>query len=694
MGLDIQPGKSYPLGATVYHDGVNFSVFSKNATALELLLFDSPDAPKPSRIIPLNPSHHRTFYYWHVFVRGIGSGQIYAYRAHGPYSPELGLRYDGQKVLLDPYGKAVAGWQNYHREAAIHSGDNCPYALKSVVVDTSTYDWEDDEPLCIPYSTSVIYELHVGGFTRNPNSGVTPEKRGTYAGLIEKIPYLQELGITAVELLPVHQFDEQDAPAGLKNYWGYSTMAFFAPHRGYSYRRDPLGAVDEFRDMVKALHRAGIEVILDVVFNHTAEGNHEGPTFSFRGLENGAYYILEPENQAFYSNYSGCGNTLKANHEIVGRMILDCLRYWVSEMHVDGFRFDLASVLARSRSGEPLQDPPILWSIESDPVLAGTKIIAEAWDAAGLYQVGSFIGDRFAEWNGPFRDDVRQFLKSDPKTAPTLASRIMGSPDIYPQPNREPSRSINFITCHDGFTLNDLVSYDVKHNEANREHNRDGANHNFSWNCGVEGETDDPIINALRLRQIKNFLTIMFLSQGTPMLLMGDEVRRTQKGNNNAYCQDNPLSWFDWEAVPQNQDLLRFVKLLIQFTQALVLFRQERILAVNYHSQRPYVVWHGVHLGQPDWAPDSHSLAFTLRHPQVHEHLHVMLNAYHEPLTFELPPLEPGEQWYRIIDTNRPAPEDICGIPVEELDGHPQAMTLTKSQYGVGDRSAVVLMAR
>ncbi len=684
MGFKILPGTSYPLGATAYSNGVNFSIFSKNATSIELLLFDDPDDLKPSRIISLDASHHRTFYYWHVFVEGITHGQLYGYRVHGPYSPELGFRFDGQKVLLDPYARAVAGWRNYDRDAAMHSGGNCGQALKCVVVDTNRYDWEGDEPLNIPYSVSVIYEMHVGGFTRNPNSEVAPEKRGTFAGVIEKIPYLKELGVTAVELLPVHQFDEQDVAPGLVNYWGYSTMAFFAPHRRYSFRCDPLGPVDEFRDMVKAFHKAGIEVILDVVFNHTAEGNHEGPTFSFRGLENDAYYILE-ENKTFYSNYSGCGNTLKANHEIVARMIIDSLRYWVTEMHVDGFRFDLASVLARSRTGEPLTDPPILWTIESDPALAGTKIIAEAWDAAGLYQVGSFIGDRFAEWNGPFRDDVRRFVKSDPGTVRTLANRIMGSPDIYPEPDREPNRSINFITCHDGFTLNDLVTYNEKHNSANLENNQDGCNHNFSWNCGVEGNTNHPDIEALRLRQMKNMLTIMFVSQGTPMVLMGDEVRRTQLGNNNAYCQDNNLSWFDWGATERNKDILRFMRQLIALTQSLILFRQERILKTNYDPYRPHIIWHGIHLGQPDWSHDSHSLAFTLSHPQVNESLHIMLNAYWEPLKFELPPLDKWERWYRVVDTSQPSPNDIF-----DSQG---AIAVSEDRYQLMERSTCILIA-
>ncbi|PSB34482.1 glycogen debranching enzyme GlgX [Stenomitos frigidus ULC18] len=685
MESEVLPGRSFPLGATVYPEGVNFSIFSKSGKALELLLFDRADDPKPARVITLHPKQNKTFYYWHVFVPGIGAGQIYAYRVDGPFIPEQGHRFDCNKVLLDPYAKAVVGWENYSREAAMRPGDNCAQALRGVVVDTSAYAWEGDAPLNIPHADSVIYEMHVGGFTRNPNSGVSPEKRGTYAGLIEKIPYLKQLGVTAVELLPVHQFDEQDVQPGLTNYWGYSTIAFFAPHTGYSSRRDPLGPVDEFRDMVKALHKAGIEVILDVVFNHTAEGNEDGPTLSFKGLENAAYYILEPDRE-LYSNYSGCGNTLKANHDIVGRMILESLLYWVADMHIDGFRFDLASVLSRSRSGQPLEDPPILWTIESHPILAGTKIIAEAWDAAGLYQVGSFIGDRFAEWNGPFRDDVRRFVKGDSKTVATLADRLLGSPDIYPQADREPSRSINFITCHDGFTLNDLVAYNEKHNVANKEDSRDGSNDNHSWNCGFEGPTTDTTIEALRQKQIRNFLTILFFAQGTPMLSMGDEVRRSQLGNNNSYCQNNELSWFDWDSLQREEGLLRFVQKLIHFTQSLEIFRQERLLEVTYASQKPHIVWHGTELGKPDWGEQSHCLAFTLRHPEASEHFHVMLNAYWEPLTFELPPLGQSERWYRIIDTALPSPRDIA-----EPTAAPQ---VRRRKYPVEARSSVVLMAR
>ncbi|MEO0455278.1 MAG: glycogen debranching protein GlgX [Cyanobacteria bacterium P01_A01_bin.114] len=691
MALNISSGKSYPLGATVYLDGVNFSLFSKNAEAVELLLFNHPNDPQPAQVIPLEPQRHQTFFYWHVFVAGIGAGQIYGYRVDGPFIPEQGLRFDNKKVLLDPYARAIVGDEIYSRVAAIEPGDNCAQALRGVVVDSTTYDWEDDISPCTPYSTTVIYELHVGGFTRHPNSGVAPEKRGTYAGLIEKIPYLKDLGITAVELLPVHYFDAKDARPGLTNYWGYSTLGFFAPHRAYSTRRDPLGPLDEFRDMVKALHRAGIEVILDVVFNHTTEGNQEGPTLSFRGLDNSTYYILA-DNLADYSNYSGCGNTVKGNHPIVGKLILDCLRYWVAEMHVDGFRFDLASALTRGTDGQPLtgqaKTANILWAIESDPVLAGTKLIAEAWDAAGLYHVGGFVSgaDWYSEWNGPFRDDARRFIKGDIGTVNRLAARLLASPDIYQRRGIDINRSVNFITCHDGFTLNDLVSYNHKHNEANGENSQDGNNDNHSWNCGEEGQTDNPDIEALRLRQIKNLFTLLLIAQGTPMLLMGDEVRRTQLGNNNGYCQDNPLSWFDWNAVEQHASLLRFVSGLIHFIQAQEIFRQERLLEVTYGSQAPHLVWHGTQLGQPDWGEDSHSLAFTLRHPASGEHLYVVFNAYWQPIEFELPPLDQSDRWHRIVDTALSAPEDFWSSD--------KAPEVRGEAYRVGARTAVVLMAK
>ncbi|WP_072013950.1 glycogen debranching protein GlgX [Myxosarcina sp. GI1] len=687
---DVLPGETFPLGATVYPDGVNFSIFSR-AHTLELLLFDRAPDPEPKRVISLDPKLHCSCYYWHVFIRGMKSGQVYAYRAYGEYAPEKGLRFDGTKVLLDPYTKAIAGEQIYDRTSASQPGDNCDRALKSVVVDTSDYDWEGDVHPRTPYATSIIYELHVGGFTAHPNSGVSDLKRGTFAGLIEKIPYLQQLGITAVELLPIHYFDVNDAPKELKNYWGYSTIGFFAPYNGYSSRTDAVGAIDEFRDLVKALHRAGIEVILDVVFNHTAEGNHQGATISFRGLDNQTYYMLE-ENPAYYHNYSGCGNSLRANHPVVSRFILDCLRYWVTEMHVDGFRFDLASVLARDAAGASLWHTSIvtanvLWAIESDPVLAGTKLIAEAWDAAGLYGVGRFVdlGDWFTEWNGPFRDDVRRFIKSDRGMVKRLADRILASPDMYFRADTDINRSINFITCHDGFTLNDLVTYNHKHNQANGENNRDGANDNHSWNCGYEGTIVDPEIERLRLKQIKNFFTVLFMSQGTPMISMGDEVKRTQQGNNNAYCQNNQLSWFDWSDIESNLGLFRFVKNAIALIQGLEVFRLEQALATT-EGIKPYLVWHGLKLHQPNWNDESRHLAFTLAHPQLGEYLHVMFNAYWETLSYELPQLRSGHNWHRVIDTALPTPDDFCEPRTAPI--------VNQQQYQVEARSSVVLMAK
>ena len=657
----LEVGTSAPLGAALFPGGgVNFSVFSKHATSIELLLFDDARATQPSRVVTLDPKSHRSYHYWHTFMPGLAAGQVYAYRAHGPFEPEKGLRFDSEKVLLDPYGLAVAVPESYDRRAASKPGDTAATAMKSVVADPHRYDWEGDLPLRRPFSEAVIYEMHVRGFTRDPSSGVSAEKRGTYAGLIEKIPYLKELGITAVELLPVFQYDSQDAPVGRVNYWGYQPVSFFAPHHAYSSRKSPLGVIDEFRDMVKAFHAAGIEVILDVVFNHTSEGGDGGPTFCYRGLANDFYYILDAGGR--YADYTGCGNTLNANHPIVRRLIQDSLRYWVTEMHVDGFRFDLASILTRDEEGHPLPNPPVLWDIESDPLLAGIKFIAEAWDAAGLYQVGSFVGDTWQEWNGRFRDDVRSFVKGDERSVSALASRLLGSPDLFGHEEREAEQSINFVTCHDGFTLNDLVSYNQKHNEANGEDNRDGSNDNLSWNCGVEGPTDDAAVDALRNRQIKNFLAIELLSAGTPMLLMGDEVRRTQQGNNNAYCQDGEINWFDWTLLERHADVHRFVKILTGYRQRRDVVADAMTLSLNQLLQRAQIEWHGVRLGHPDWSDRSHSLAFTMRSLGQRFLIHGMLNAYWQPLEFELPPVAAGnhQRWRRCMDTALAVGDDIC----------------------------------
>jgi glycogen operon protein len=651
------------------------------------LLFDREDDAQPARVIPIDPKTNRTYHYWHVFVAGLRPGQLYAYRVHGPFDSANGMRFDANKVLLDPYGRCVVVPKNYSRDLARIEGDNSATAMKNVVVDSLAYDWEGDMPLLRPASQTIIYEMHVKGFTRHPSSGVSETTRGTYAGVIEKIPYLQQLGITAVELLPVFQFDPQDAPRGLVNYWGYAPVSFFAPHQGYSSSRDPRAPVNEFRDMVKALHRAGIEVILDVVFNHTAEDDHRGPTLSFRGLENSTYYMLG-RDRSTYANFSGTGNTLNANHPVVRRMILDSLRYWVKHMHVDGFRFDLAAILERDESGNLLPSPPVLWDIESSPALAGTKLIAEAWDAAGLYQVGSFVGDSWREWNGRFRDDVRSFFRGDPDSVANLADRLLGSPQIYGHKEREAEASVNFVTCHDGFTLNDLVSYNQKHNEENGEGNQDGTDDNRSWNCGIEGPTDEPAIEKLRNRQVKNFLTTTLLSLGLPMISMGDEVRRTQRGNNNAYCQDNEISWFDWTLLAKHADVHRFVRLL----NAKRLLRdsglEQQNLTLNQVVLEAGKAWHGVKLWQPDWGYSSHSLALGVQARSGTLFFYYILNAYWERLEFELP--RPGNDernsWRRWIDTTLDSPDDIVQWET--------APAVSGRTYQAGPRSLVVLFAR
>ena len=686
--LRLSPGASAPLGATPSAAGVNFSLYARNAERVELCLFDGPEAAEAAAVMTLAGEPHRTGHYWHGLVEGVAPGQIYGYRLIGPLA-------DPSCLLLDPYGLAVAMPEGYRRERGQRRCDHgWAGAMKSVVADLSTYDWEGDRPLQRPARETVIYELHVRGFTADPSSGVAPGKAGTYAGLIEKIPYLQQLGITAVELLPVFQFDPQAAPAGLPNYWGYQPISFLAPHQGYGTGAGPLAVLDEFRDLVKALHRAGIEVILDVVFNHTAEGAASGPgagpTLAYRALANADYYLLDADGTNV--DDTGCGNTLNANNPVVRRLIRHSLRHWVQHMHVDGFRFDLAAVLSRDESGNPEPRPPILFDIDTDPVLAGTKLIAEAWDAAGLYEVGSFVGERWQEWNGRFRDDLRRFLKGDGGYAWAAGQRLIGSPDIYGQRCREAELSVNFITCHDGFTLADLVSFNGKHNEANGEQNRDGSDDNASWNCGVEGVTEAPDVVALRARQMRNALALLLLSAGTPMLAMGDEVARSQGGNNNAYCQDNPISWFDWGLVGRHADLLRFARELIAFRQRRDVVVDQLPLTLAELLQRRSIQWHGVQPFQPDWSPSSHSLACTLTSAEHHFRLHLIVNAWWEPLAFALPPTGldadasalAREPWHRWIDTALPSPTDI--VPWGE------AVPLPEATYTVQPRSVVALV--
>ncbi|PRY19818.1 glycogen debranching protein GlgX [Pseudosporangium ferrugineum] len=665
-------GRHHPLGACPDDGGVNFAVFSEHATAMQLMLFERHDSTEPYQIITLDPEANRTFAVWHVRVEGLPAPAFYGLRVFGPENVP-GLRFDPDKVLIDPYARGISRTL-WDRGAACRSGDNAALSLRSVVVDTGGYDWEGDAPLGRPMEDLVIYETHVGGFTRSPSSGV--RRPGTFAAVAEKIPYLRELGVTAIELLPVFDFDDS---TGHTNYWGYSTAGYFAPHAGFCVAPEAGTHVREFRDMVKALHAAGIEVILDVVFNHTDEGNQLGPLFSFAGLDNPNYYYLDPGDPRYYYDYSGCGNTLMANHPIVTKMIVDCLEYWVREMHVDGFRFDEAAVLTRGARGELLDEPPVVWQIELSETLADTKIIAEAWDAAGAYEVGRYPGYRWAEWNGRYRDTMRRFVKGDPGIVGDVATRLTGSADLYQPRGHRPINSVNFITCHDGFTLADLVSYDVKHNEANGEGNRDGNDDNASWNCGAEGPTDDPEIRALRIRQMKNFAALLLLSRGVPMLLAGDEVGRTQQGNNNAYCQDNEISWLDWSLAGTNAELLSFWQRMIAFRRAHPSLQQPVY-------DRPSVSWHGTRLDQPRWDdPDARALACTLSGIDGDASLHIIANMYWAPLDFELPAL-PGLDWARAVDTSLATGADVAEPGAEPVV---DAATCT-----AGGRSVIVLISR
>ena len=688
IALSVERGSPHPVGATADNDGVNFSLFSGNATGVELLLFHTHDDVEPFRIVRLDPYVNKTFHFWHLYVRGLRPGTHYAYRVDGPSDPTAGHRFNRNKVLIDPYarGNTNALWK---RADACGPQDNLKTSMRSVVIHSGSYNWEGDRPLNRPMEDTIIYEIHVRGFTRSPSSGV--RHPGTFSGIIEKIPYLQSLGITAVELLPVFDFDESDVlrvvdGTPLRNFWGYSTLGFFAPQSAYCIAPEAGGHLDEFRDMVKALHKAGIEVILDVVFNHTDEGNHLGPLFSFKGIDNRTYYLTE-RDQRFYANYTGCGNTLNCNHHIVGKLILDSLRYWVRETHVDGFRFDEGSILARGEDGDPLKHPPVVWQIELDEELSDSKLIAEAWDAAGLYQIGHFPGDRWAEWNGRYRDDIRRFVKGDPGLVGALASRLAGSADLYEDDGELPINSINFITCHDGFTLNDLVSYDAKHNESNGENNQDGINDNLSWNCGIEGETSDPAIELLRERQVKNFATILLLSRGVPMILGGDEIRWTQRGNNNAYCQDNEISWWDWSLADKNRHIFRFWKQMIEFRKNHPALRSRHFFngAINERGL-PEVSWHGCKLNSPGWAdPYSRVLAMTLGGFNGEADIHAMMNMYWEAIGFEVPLLE-DRLWFRAVDTAALSPHEILGPGRESL--------FTDRICKVEGRSIVVLISK
>ena len=680
----VRIGRAFPFGASFVPGGVNFSIFSRHATSCTLVLFEK-DAPQPFAEIVF-PKEFRIGNVFTMIVFGLDYETIeYGYRIDGPHDPHGFHRFDPSKILLDPYAKVIAGRDEWGKQP---DWNNVYQHRARLVYDD--FDWEWDHPLEIPITDLVIYEMHVRSFTRDKSSGV--KYPGTFAAIREKIPYLKALGVNCVELLPVFEFDEFEngkispiTGEQLYQYWGYSQVGFFAPKAGFAATGKLGMQVDELKTTIKALHAAGIEVMLDVVFNHTAEGNEQGPMISYRGVDNDTYYMLTPEG--YYYNFSGCGNTLNCNNPLVRTMILDCLRYWAEEYHIDGFRFDLASILSRDENGAPLANPPLLETLAFDPVLAKCKLIAEAWDAGGLYQVGNFPAHgRWAEWNGKFRDDMRKFLKGEGGLVSTIATRLVGSPDLYAREMRGASASINFITAHDGFTLNDLVSYNEKHNEANGENNNDGGNDNDSWNCGWEGATDDPQVNALRQRQMRNAFALLLISQGVPMIVMGDEVARTQNGNNNTYCQDNALNWFDWSLVEKNAAQLQFVKNMIAFRKAHASLRNPDFL----HDFE--ISWHGTQAWQPDWSPGARTLAFMLdgraaETEQKDDDIYMAFNMYWETQTFGLPQAPSGKKWHVFANTGAPD-SDYSWTPGSEplLD--------EQSYFILSPRSVAILVAK
>ena len=694
---EVRRGVPLPLGTHESANGVNFALFSRHASRVCLALFDQPRDATPSRVIDLDPIRNRTGDVWHVWVEGIRPGQLYGYRVDGPYRPREGHRFNVHKLLLDPFAQAISPLPDWDFGSARGYDQTAPAQdlvassiddagdMPKCVFTRAHFHWQDDLPPRHPWSKTVIYEMHVRGFTIHPSSGVAHP--GTYRGLMEKIPYLNDLGITAVELMPVHEFNERQAPGinpqtgkPLTNYWGYDPVAFMAPKASYS-SAGGLGQQKlEFMEMVRALHQAGIEVILDVVFNHTAEGNELGPTLSFRGIDNAIFYMLSPAPR-YYQNFAGTGNTINANHPVVRDHILGALRYWVIEMHVDGFRFDLAAVLGRDETGRLLADAPLLERIAEDPILREVKIIAEAWDAAGAYEVGSFSERRWAEWNGRYRDDVRRFWRGDDGMLGAFASRLCGSADIYTPSGKGPEGSINFVTCHDGFTLNDLVSYCDKHNEANGENNHDGTDANYSANYGVEGETADAGIEAVRKRQIKNFLLTLLVSRGVPMLLGGDEFRRSQSGNNNAYCQDNETSWHDWNRLEQHDDMFRFTRAIIAFRCAHpVLSREQFYTDAEIH-------WFDPQGGLPQWAdPKARQFACLIQEDEGNALL-LMFNAGTESVDFTLPPVASGNQWHLAVDSSREAPQDVFAAGEEPRLENTQT-------YPLNSRSCAIMVTR
>lgn len=709
----VDIGKAGILGASVVKEGVNFAIFSRHATAVTLILFESAAADSPCVEIPLDKKGNKTGDIWHCLVLGLKAGACYLYRVDGLYQPEQGLRFNPHKAIIDPYAKALTRLEKWDLQKctgfdlnspkgdlSFSKEENLRHLPRCIVIDDSDFDWQGDTPLNYPLRFSVLYETHVKGLTAHPESGV--KHPGTYLGVIEKIPYFKELGITSLELLPIHEFNEYELTrinprTGkiLTNYWGYSTAAFFAPKESYAADHSPGGQVRDFKLMVRELHKAGIEVILDIVFNHTAEGNEQGPTFSFRGLDNPIYYTLS-ENKRYYQNYSGCGNTVNCNHPVVRTFIMHCLRYWVVEMHVDGFRFDLGSILGRDQQGRLMESPPMLERIAEDPILSSTKIIAEAWDAGGAYQVGWFPGGRWAEWNDRYRDNVRRYWRGDPKETRYLATRLSGSSDLYLRDGRKPFHSINFVTSHDGFTLKDMVTYNHKHNEENGEQNRDGSDNNNSYNYGFEGPTIDPVLEGIRKRQIKNFMATLMISLGTPMILGGDEIGRTQNGNNNAYCQDNEISWFDWSLLETNKELFRFAKEMIAFRLRHPGFMRPEFYTGHEgaYNATPDINWYTEKGLTPDWDKIGYTLALQVNGRQADVtrdkdvcDFYIMFNAGLDVVNFSIPAPAGRRNWFRAVDTSLNSPMDILTAGKEEALAVP-------NRYKLKARSMAILISK
>jgi isoamylase len=700
----LSQGSHHPLGATPGSEGVNFSLYSATAEAVWLLLFDRPDGD-PTDIIRVQD---RDRYAWHVFVHGAGAGQLYGYKVRGPFDPARGLRFNDRKLLIDPYAKALTGkivneenlLLSYDpgdpsRDLSVDRRENQAIVPKAIVVD-DRFDWRGDAPPSIPFERMVIYETHLKGFTAHPSSKVAHP--GTYLGFVGKIPHLQSLGVNAVELLPVHEFHVDDflREKGLTNYWGYNTVAFFAPESSFGTGRSPGCQVEEFKTLVRELHRAGIEVILDVVYNHTGEGNELGPTFSFKGIDNPSYYVLTggpSDSGRYYMNWTGCGNSVNLATVPGIRLVMDSLRYWVEAMHVDGFRFDLASVLGRE-GGMYRKCASFFDAVSQDPVLQKTKLIAEPWDL-GAYEVGEFPVD-WSEWNGRFRDTARKFVKGDGGQLRDLGFRLTGSADLYGDDGRSAYNSVNFVTCHDGFTLRDLVSYNGKHNEANLEGNRDGTDDNNSWNCGAEGETDDPEVERLRRRLAKNHACLLLFSSGTPMILGGDEFLRTQRGNNNAYCQDNDISWFDWGAAESEKDgMVAFFRKAIAFTKRHTILQRRKFFtgADRDGNAVPDIQWFGEDLAPPRWDdPEDRLLCLLLdgneEPSEAGEYfLFIVLNGDDREREVRVPPIAGGKRWRRAIDTSLPWGEDFA----EDGDG---PLLDPADRYLVNPRTTVVLLGK